>query len=238
MPTEEAIESGQKIKHAIQDRWQPPGYYYHLREGGHVKALQSHVHNSSFIHLDIRNFFGSINRTRVTRCLKGFFGYSVARQMANESTVFHPDEKTRQTILPFGFVQSPIVASLCLYQSALGKCLHRFRQSKRYTVSVYVDDIVISAEDDSLTAMALDELQVSAGRAGFELNTDKQEGPAEEITAFNIRLSHSGLFVEPERLAKFAAAYKNSLSCFQQNGILGYIESVNVKQACELLAKL
>jgi hypothetical protein len=231
VPTKETVSSGLEIKQAIEKGWKPPRYYFHLKDGGHVRALQSHIHHTSFLHLDIRDFFGSINRTRVTRCLKSLFGYCDARAMANESTIFHPDEKGRRTILPFGFVQSPIVASMCLYQSALGRCLHRLNQLKDVQVSVYVDDIVVSTDSHELTTEALGQLTEASKKAGFALNTEKQEGPADSITAFNIDLSHLALVIEPERFARFLEDYKGSDSEFQRNGILGYLNSVNAKQA-------
>jgi hypothetical protein len=118
VPTAETRKLGREIKLAIERRWTPPPYYFHLRRGGHVQALSSHVGNYIFARLDIQNFFGSINRTRVTRCLTSKFGYKQAREWANASTVV--DRDTKRSFVPFGFVQSPIVASLCLSESALG----------------------------------------------------------------------------------------------------------------------
>lgn len=235
VPTKETVDNGLAIKKAIEERWKPPSYYFHLKDGGHVRALQSHIHHASFLHLDIRDFFGSINRTRVTRCLKGVFGYVDARAMANESTVFHPDEKSHRTILPFGFVQSPIVASMCLYQSALGRCLHRLNQLRDVQVSVYVDDIVVSTDSHALTAEVLEQLTAASKKSGLALNTEKQEGPADSITAFNIDLSHLALFIEPERFSKFWNAYTSADSEFRRNGILGYLNSVNAEQATQVL---
>jgi hypothetical protein len=107
VPTLESVQNGKEIKQAIGRVWLPPTNYYHLRSGGHVKALEAHLHNAIFAHLDIRDFFGSINKTRVTRCVKDLFGYPEGRRIANLSTVVHPD--SRRMILPFGFVQSPIL---------------------------------------------------------------------------------------------------------------------------------
>lgn len=236
VPTEETVDKGLEIKRSIEERWKPPSYYFHLRNGGHVKALQSHLAHTSFVHLDIRDFFGSINRTRVTRCLKEIFGYPAARAMANESTVFHPEDKSRRSILPFGFVQSPIIASICLYQSALGRCLHKLTKSKSIRVSVYVDDIVVSTDSHELSAEVLGKIAESSERAGFELNSDKQEGPTESITAFNINLSHLNLLIEPERFARFLKAYEGSESEFQRDGILGYVGGVNVGQANQIVS--
>src|SRR5437763_9770416 len=90
VPTPEARAVGLKIKAQMQDKWCPPGYYFHLQRGGHVAAVRSHLESRRFLRADIRNFFGSINRTRVTRCLKPLVGYKVAREWAVNSTVRHP----------------------------------------------------------------------------------------------------------------------------------------------------
>jgi hypothetical protein len=122
VPTAETVALGKQIKKAIEDCWTPPSYFFHLREGGHVEALKSHLGNSSFVRMDVANFFGSINRSRITRCLKSKVGYPKAREWANASTVKQPGG-AEGYIVPFGFVQSQILASLCLSESALGVCL-------------------------------------------------------------------------------------------------------------------
>lgn len=234
VPTDESRQIGIEIKAAIQERWRPPSNYFHLREGGHVAAVKSHVENMCFAHLDIQDFFGSINRTRVTRCLKDIFGYTRAREMANHSTVVHPDREGRQFILPFGFVQSPLIASLCLYKSALGACLRRLK-GKGIAVSVYVDDIVISGRDESEVLSTLAEIKQAANRAGFNLNESKEEGPSGRISAFNIVVSHQLLAICPDRWLEFIKAFKASESEQQKDGILGYVSSVNGSQWTELM---
>lgn len=143
VPSSDSITSGNEIKSAIEAYWTPPENYYHLRNGGHVAAMKAHCSNTCFIHLDIKNFFGAINKRRVTRCLKRYFGYHEARRIARESTVKHPTDPKRY-ILPFGFVQSPIIASICLFKSSLGKHLNKLPFTKDVVVSVYMDDIIIS----------------------------------------------------------------------------------------------
>ncbi|RYF61168.1 MAG: hypothetical protein EOO27_03170, partial [Comamonadaceae bacterium] len=145
VPTAESVAEGKKIKKAIEERWTPPPYYFHLRAGGHVEALRMHLKHTCFARIDIQDFFGSINRTRVTRCLTSKFGYAVARAYANASTV--PAPKTTRTIVPFGFVQSQIVAALCLAESALGVYLDRLASDSAIALTVYVDDIIVSCSD-------------------------------------------------------------------------------------------
>ena len=69
-PSAESKALGQKIKAAVEKAWRPPNFYFHLRSGGHVEAVRSHLENTHFLRVDIQDFFGSVNRTRITRCLK------------------------------------------------------------------------------------------------------------------------------------------------------------------------
>jgi len=228
VPTQASMKMGREIKRTIQARWDAPPNYYHLLAGGHVEALRIHADNTWFIHLDIKNFFGSINRSRITRSLKNLFGYSHAREIANLSTVIHPN--FGGFILPFGFVQSPIIASICLHKSALGRCLSLLQKSGT-RVSVYVDDLIISSDTLEVAVEALTAIKHSAERSGFELNHEKEEGPAPKITAFNLDLSKNRLAVEPNRLKEFSEAFLGATSEHQQRGIIGYVESVNSDQA-------
>lgn len=231
VPTKTSMKIGREIKRAIEARWDVPPNYYHLLAGGHVEALRIHTENTWFIHLDIKNFFGSINRSRITRCLKNLFGYSCAREITNLSTVIHPNRS--EFILPFGFVQSPIIASICLYKSALGNCLQSLRKSG-LTVSVYVDDLIISSDTLEAAVEALTAIKHNAERSEFELNHEKEEGPAPKITAFNIDLSKNRIAVEPNRLKAFSEAFLGATSEHQQRGIIGYVDSVNSDQATKI----
>lgn len=236
VPTEEAVEYGVIVKNSLESRWSSPNYYFHLRDGGHVKALYSHVNNSYFIHLDIKDFFGSINKSRITRCLKGLFSYENAREIAVASTVRLRDFDADKYILPFGFVQSPLLASICLRKSKLGKVLHYLSKTKDIAVSVYMDDIIISGCDVELLLQTLNNIKSSAERSKFYLNSEKEEGPSKKITAFNIELSHELLEVTEDRIGKFISAYEMAQSNAQREGIIGYVSSVNEGQAKKLMA--
>ena len=146
-PTTEARNKGLQIKTAIQKVWSPPKFFYHLRSGGHVAALRAHLGATVFARVDIEDFFGSVNRSRVTRNLKSRFSYVEARAMARDSVVAHPTAVPQRFILPYGFVQSPILASLALFDSRLGTLLCNFAKTSGLNVSVYVDDIIVSCTD-------------------------------------------------------------------------------------------
>jgi hypothetical protein len=231
VPTDEAVEHGKNVKNTLEGIWHRPSYYYHLRDGGHVKALHSHLDNAYFAHIDIKDFFGSINKSRVTRCLKVHMPYDEARKIAVSSTVLLPDSKVKKFILPFGFIQSPIIASICLRESKLGRVLHELHKTKGVTVTVYMDDILISGDELDYLTRLLDKIKRAAERSRFYLNEAKLEGPADKITAFNVELSQNSLKITEERFNRFLSAYKNAENQHQQDGILGYVASVNSDQA-------
>ena len=230
VPTPEAAAAGKKIKKQVESVWNAPQYYFHLQAGGHVAALRSHLTHTNFIHVDIEDFFGSVNRTRITRCLKPRVGYAKAREWANASTVAHPNDKSR-FIIPYGFVQSQIVAALCLSESALGVCLDKIHNTSGVVVSVYVDDIIASTDDPTLCSKLFGELEVAASRARFAFNPNKQQGPGTSVTAFNIALSKDQLLIEADRLTAFSAALAQAKSEPQRQGILSYINSINPAQS-------
>lgn len=231
-PSPEAKEIGAKIKTQVERGWIAPDYFFHLRAGGHVRALQVHLGQTSFLHIDIQDFFGCVNRSRVTRCLTPQFGYVNARQMANDSTVRHPADLGK-FILPYGFVQSPLLASLAFDQSKLGNCLSKLR-GKGYCVSVYVDDIIISAGSDNALYACWPEIQSAAERSKFVLNQAKQQGPGPIVTAFNIELTHSGLSLQSGRFNEFKCAYQATSNPHERDGIFGYVQTVNPSQAARL----
>lgn len=223
---------GRELKLEIEQKWRAPGFYFHLRAGGHVKALQAHMANSSFARLDIQDFFGSINKSRVTRCLKSIFPYTKAREMANISTVMHPVD--RNPILPYGFVQSPILASLCLDKSALGQYLQKLARREDIVVSVYVDDIILSSKSEQVLNEVLAEIKERATRSGFVLNADKESPPGPQVTAFNIELSNELMNIEPRRWAQFVSSFHETDNENVRYGIHTYVASVNPTHSAQL----
>lgn len=234
VPNNTAIERGREIKDDLQRRWKAPSYFYHLRDGGHVAALKAHLGQSCFIHVDIKDFFGSINRSRVTRALKGLYSYDEAREIANLSTVRIPENQERRFVLPYGFVQSTLLASVCLRKSALGNFLKRISMEDGVMVSVYVDDIVVSLRESGRSDEIFEDLKNTAMRSGFDLNENKEQRPAERINAFNIELSQNSLQILPERWLRFLDAMRESDNALRQQAILSYVDSVNPGQAAQL----
>lgn len=228
VPTDEAKATGAHIKKCVEKHWSPPDYYFHLKAGGHVSALRMHMDSQYFFRADIDNFFGRIGRSRITRWLNLWFPYLEARQMASESVVKAPgDDKFS---LPYGFVQSPILASLVLDKSKIGSFLSRLSRQEPLRLSVYVDDILISSNDIILLNEAAEKLCHEAKKSGFSINSKKTEGPARSVTAFNVELSYKSLRITPKRLNELRMEHQSSTSGYVKAGIENYIRSVNEDQ--------
>jgi len=236
VPNAETYELGHEIKEAVNAVWRPPPYYAHLQKGGHIAALNSHLQSKHFIRADIRQFFNHINRNRITRNLKNLFqSYSQAREVANHSTVRNPAFSSGEYILPYGFVQSPIIASLCLYKSALGKYLHSLKKSG-FLVTVYMDDILISTDQSAeILKQILANIHDKAAKSGFPLSTQKTSSlPDIQTVAFHIQIGPGISSIVPARLAKFALQIQQSTNPHQIGAILRYVKQVNQDQFEEL----
>jgi hypothetical protein len=231
VPDDETRAFGTELKHELLENWKVPSNYWHLLPGGHVRAIDRHVGDDVFMRIDIQNFFGSINRTRITRVLKTMMRYDRARDAARRSVVPHPDDHNT-FILPFGFVQSPIIASVCLRQSALGRYVEELSKLKGITTTVYMDDILISIHGESHSAQDIFEtLRQKAERSEFVLSEKKLTGPTDSVTAFNIDVNHSGMSITNERLQEFITRCVESDNVNTVEGIRSYVTQVDSQQA-------
>jgi hypothetical protein len=152
--------------------------------------------------------------------------------MTRESTV----EKTRREgnfSLPYGFIQSPMLASLALDRSSLGRRMKEISKSNHTRLSSYMDDIVLSGLDEAVVETSRLELIDAASQSGFVINQSKSQATGPKVTAFNIELSRGGLALTEERLAEFAdAVVKGGLMAVR--AILAYVDTVNRQQALYL----
>jgi hypothetical protein len=155
---------------AIIHRWHPPHYLYHFKSGGHISALKRHMGSRYFCTVDIENFLGSVKRNRIVRALQRIgLSYEQSLAIARRSTVSNRLSPP-QYYLPFGFVQSMMLASLVLDKSAAG---HWLRALKPETIiaTCYVDDIVLSSVDPKELGSARAELANNLAHSVLLLTT-------------------------------------------------------------------
>jgi hypothetical protein len=202
VPTDQCVRKGRRIIKFFS-RLKFPGYFFHYKTGGHVAAMHAHIENKLFFKIDIQNFYYSIARMRVTRALRSY-GYPGANTLATWSCVKNPHPGTTNHVLPIGFVQSPLLASLVLMKSHVAKAIDRAIDNG-VCISVYMDDFIGSHSDMAVLTAAYDDIRKACLAAGLIPNPDKLVPPSTAIVAFNCDLTEGAANVTVERVAQYMA---------------------------------
>lgn len=199
VPTSIGRRIGNEIKEAVEEAYDFSPTYFHMASGGHVAAMHHHRDSAVFARIDIARFFYSVSRRRVQSAIDRI-GLKTSRFYAQWSTVRNPYGEPDYA-LPYGFVQSPILASLTIATSSLGEHLEALPEGIR--ASVYMDDIALSGDDPSeLEAVFRDTLGVLE-REGFAVNEEKLRPPSRLMDIFNCDLSSGRSVVRAERIEEF-----------------------------------
>jgi hypothetical protein len=143
--------------------------------------------------------------------------------------------RQRDFSLPYGFIQSPVLASLALDRSSLGQVMKTIARSNHTRLNCYVDDIILSGIEEEAVEDSRFALVAAAQRSGFVLNEAKSQRPSSAITAFKIVLSNGGLSVTEERMCEFEDAIL-SKGPATVGAIIAYIRLINRAQADRLVA--
>ncbi|MFQ9381252.1 MAG: reverse transcriptase domain-containing protein [Escherichia coli] len=118
-------------------------------------------------------FFESTSQSRVTRELKEIIPYDKARHIAKLSTVRLPNAVRHKFAVPYGYPQSPVLATLCLQNSHAGTVIDSFYRSGIVTVSVYMDDIILSSKDLAILNQHFEILCEALRKSRYEINVSK-----------------------------------------------------------------
>ncbi|MGO7506950.1 reverse transcriptase domain-containing protein [Rhizobium johnstonii] len=127
-------------------------------------------------------------------------------------------------MLPYGFVQSPILATLVLAKSAIGIYLRGLPPT--ITVSVYMDDICLSGNGEADLQTAFEGLIAAVAEAGFTLNDEKTRPPAPQIDIFNCSLANGKTEVLQDRIDEF---FSEEHSAASEEGFKTYCNIVESK---------
>lgn len=212
---------GDDLKGRVEEAYEFEPFYFHLCPGGHVSALHAHRENEFFCKADIENFFYSISRNRVVRTLRDV-GIDRPRHYGKWSCVKNPYEQPRYS-LPYGFVQSPILATLVLSTSAVGNFLRQL--PSEITKAVYVDDITLSSNDPDALSDCYDALLAVMGVASLNAKATKCVAPTTQLRVFNCSLETSRTSVLPERREEFFGAPRSPYSI---EGFVHYCDRVEL----------
>jgi hypothetical protein len=178
-----------------------PDYFFHYRSGGHVAALHRHIEHTHYFRIDLKNFFYSLSRNRVSAVLRQS-KIPDARTFAEWSCVRNPYPDGPSYVLPIGFKQSPLLASLALWRSAVASAVEDALRRDVF-VSVYFDDLIGSSNDLDQLRVTYDGIRAACVQANLIVNPTKLAEPADAIVAFNCHLSFGRAEVTEERITKF-----------------------------------
>ncbi|EOW1109241.1 reverse transcriptase domain-containing protein [Enterobacter kobei] len=231
IPDAETHHLGQKIHTYIKHKWKSPLYMFHLREGGHVAAANYHIKKKYFSLIDISNFFGATSQSRVTRELGRLIPYVKAREIARLSTVKNLNGNGLKHVIPYVYPQSPILASLCFHQSFCGSTINTVSKSGHVSVSIFMDDILLSSDDLGQLENAFDIILEAIRRSGYTVNENKTQPPSLMVNVFNLELSQNSLRVTSKRIVEFLQAFISSKNPHERKGIASYVGSINTAQA-------
>ncbi len=219
-PSDSGRKVGKDIKKQVEDVYNFDGFFYHLMKGGHVEALHVHRQCNYFCKLDITNFFYSISRNRISACL-GSIGIAHRSQYARWSVVKNPFDNGLNYVLPYGFVQSPILATLVMAESTLGTTLRELPENINATV--YVDDILLSSNDITALTESYEVVRTAIIDSNFQINETKSVPPMNQISAFNCDMKHGETDVNQNRIDEFYSLDRSDASI---DGFERYLDSV------------
>lgn len=230
---DEQQKIARRIISYVRKRWKPLPYYYHLKPGGHVAAVRLHLEHLYFARADLKKFFNNATRRKIERALgKLGINYEIIQEITANSIV--TDHSSNNKHVPFGFVQSPLLATLALHKSALGSYFKKVSTSTIVTLSVYMDDILISSNSIEDLNLILDKMLEASQISKFPINPEKLVRPTDSLTIFNIKLSHRAMCLTPDRLAEFETAIRQESEIKVINGIISYVRAVNEGQYLHL----
>lgn len=216
----------------IRSKWSPHSSFFHFQKGGHVAAMRLHVGSEYFLKFDIADFFPSVHRNRIIKCLKKV-GYSFyeAESFAVFSTV--RSKSCNKFVIPFGFTQSSLLASLDLYFSNLGKFL--FNLPISVSLSVYMDDIILSSNDKALLTQIASGCVDAFLESGYKVNQRKSVlTPTSAVSAFNIILQKNGLSLNEKKIEFFENEMAKKANPLYSRAIWGYVNTINPNQSIEI----
>lgn len=205
VPNERCERKGRRIIDHFSKRVEFPDFFYHYRSGGHIAALHAHLNNKLFFKIDVQNFYYSIARDRVTRAMRSW-GFSGSKTLAMWSCVKNPlDVAKPRYVLPIGFVQSPLLASLVLMKSPVVEAIER-SIANGVCISVYFDDFIGSHNDEAVLQTAYVDIQEACVKANLIPNPQKLTPPQAAITAFNCDLENGSALLRQERIDRYMAS--------------------------------
>lgn len=224
-PNDRGKRIGIDIKRQVELAYTFDDFVYHLRQGGHIGALHKHRPHAFFAKADIKLFFYSISRSKVQRALKGI-GIPRPEHYAKWSCVKNPFGEPNYA-LPYGFVQSPILATVVLLESVVGTLLRQLYNTPDLAISLYMDDIALSSDDEKLLDDSHRRLLAALNEANYELSPEKTCPPTYTLELFNCHMTTGATVVMQTRIDKFLERPRSAAAVQEFGRYLASVEEGN-----------
>lgn len=138
-PTYSLKELQRLVKGYLDGFALPNCMYGGVIEGSNFDNVLPHINNRFFCTIDLKNFFGTINNSRVHQSLIGLgHSWNVARNITRIATL--------DGCLPQGSPTSTILANLVFAPTVVQ--LEAFCKARNITFTVYIDDLTFSSPNN------------------------------------------------------------------------------------------
>lgn len=119
--------------------------------GSYNKSLSAHIGAKYFMHIDIKNFFGSITEEQVKNSLKEYIGEDEESQKILEDIIrICMYEEDNKNVLPTGYMTSPAISNIIFRR--IDQCILKYCQSIKIggkqdiiCYTRYADDLLFSS---------------------------------------------------------------------------------------------
>ena len=150
-----------------------PDYIHAFERGRSIPAMASqHVGKGVVISLDLKDFFTSIKQYHLESIFRHLGVSEKPARLLSELCTY-------QSFVPQGAITSPKVSNI-VTSLTFGPAIRRFCEQRGYTLTIYADDITISAEEDlvavhgySIIREIVRFVQRTVRQYGFRLNSEK-----------------------------------------------------------------
>ena len=227
------------LVHHIFNKCKTSEYCTAYKQGMSIKNnAEKHSKNNYILHMDIKNFFPSVNNKKLITAL-----------INNDLNLSKKDIVTicryslyQSRYLVIGSVCAPIIANIIMYDFDK-ELANMLKKSGNYTYTRYSDDIIVSSKD-YIDEGIVDTIEGLLNKYGFEVNKKKTH-----FMSRNMKRNVTGISIDnnTNKLSIGTKNYRDIKKCLYEYlvknngnreyilGYLSYVKDVNKSQYAQLV---
>ena len=162
-----------RILTRILEKVQVPEYIYAFEKGRNIPTMaEAHVRQGVVVSIDLKDFFTSIKQHHLFNLFTDLgFGWKPATTLAELCTF--------KAFVPQGALTSPKLSNI-ITATTFGPELKKYCDDHGYVMTIYADDVTISARDDlvkqtgyAATQSIVEFVSTTVRKYGFKVNPEK-----------------------------------------------------------------